>query len=837
MAKITVGIPAYRTKFLVQAVSSVLNQTFGDFELLVSDDTSDGEASDILRRFRDPRIRVIQGPRQGVAANHAHLWDNAAADLLKFLHDDDLLFPEALEELVALIDRNPAYTLAAGRRTVIDDYGRELRRPMTYQTDDWLWFEPAQIANHMVRNLSNALGEVSNMLIRRSAFEDSSCLTHVVGIPITRQLDLALVLNAAQRGPCVATSKYLSAYREHAGQVSNQRKAPDRSLSLLEWEVCLRAAVGLGIAAPQQAADGVGRLASLYRQGAAYPEVQHFFQQLAPLREQLVAGNRHVLTRQFVADLQRAHATVEARTAEPQVEEAEAAAPEPDADNSILVRVERIDRRGALGWAWSPEQPDRRIRVEAVLGDRVIGHTIANLHRADLAAWNVGATDYAFELKFYEPLLGEAAPRLRFFAGEAWTAGDFKLPPSEGEATPRYADAPLREHARFTAPGDDFEDFAWPRREDAPSRRDGPDPLLAAFYLPQFHAIPENDANWGLGFTEWRQLPRGISRFPGHYQPRTPRDLGFYNLLNEDVLKQQCEMAEAAGVGAFAFYYYWFNRRRVLEQPVELFLDADVRMPFFIIWANENWTRGWDGSEDHILLRQDYDPADEDALLADLARHMRHPRYVRLQDRPLFVIYNPSHIPDTAQTLERWRRKWSEEHGLDPLIYMAQTFQREDPRPYGLDGAMEFPPHKLGARLEPRVVLDAFSPDFSGRVMSYDALAQASLAEPPPPFPLIKTALPSWDNEARRPNRSVQFEGSTPGKYQAWLQALVERSMDSPAHGRPIVAINAWNEWAEGAYLEPDVHFGAAYLNATGRALNAAIRARNAAGGSTDGES
>jgi hypothetical protein len=159
---------------------------------------------------------------------------------------------------------------------------------------------------------------------------------------------------------------------------------------------------------------------------------------------------------------------------------------------------------------------------------------------------------------------------------------------------------------------------------------------------------------------------------------------------------------------------------------------------------------------------------------------------------------------------------------------MAQTFHREDPRPYGLDGALEFPPHKLAARAPGREVLEAFSGEFGSQVIPYDSFVEVSLAEPPPAFPLVKTIVPSWDNEARRPNRGLLLDGSTPAKYQAWLQALVERAMDRPVYGRPIVGINAWNEWAEGAYLEPDVHYGSAYLNATGRALNAAIASRNA---------
>jgi len=833
MPKITVGIPAYKTRFLVEAISSVLAQTFTDFDLLVSDDSPDGAAGDIVRRFQDPRIRLIEGPRQGLVANSVNIWDNASADLLKFLYDDDFLFPTALEELAALIGKDPKFTFAASRRVIVDEFGRVVRRPVTYQTEDWMWFEPGQLANHLVRTISNPLGEPSNFLIRRSAFEDSSCLSRFAGLPITHLIDVAFMLNAAQRGPCAATGKYLSAFRQHADQVSSRSTAPEFALGVLEWEVCLRGAVELGLVSPHAALDGVPKLEALYRRyGAPSPEIQQFFYQLPALRELLGAGARQVLTTEFRADLQRAEAAVKSRaaaaaTAPPATAEAEDGASE--TPHRVRANLERVTRRGARGWAWIPDQPEQVVHVEAMVGERVVGHAAADLPRPDLKDWNLGTGKYGFEIQFYEPLLGDEPLRLRFFAEAEWLAGETRLPPAGpgGVVRREGAEAPLLEHAHFTAPGPDFEEFNPARLTDRPRRQDGPDPLLIAFYLPQFHAIPENDWNWGRGFTEWRQLPRGIPRFPGHYQPRTPRDLGFYDLLTEEVIARQCALAQASGVGAFGFYYYWFNRKRVLDRPVELFLRSQMQMPFMLIWANENWTRGWDGSEEHVLLRQDYNPEDEDALLADLARHMRDPRYVLIDGRPLFVIYNPDPIPDAAKTLARWREKWRDAHGLEPLIFMAQTFHREDPRPYGLDGALEFPPHKLAARTPSQEVLSAFSSDFASQVITYDAFTRVSLAEPPPPFPLIKTIVPSWDNEARRPNRGLLLEGSTPQKYQDWLQALIERAMERPVHGLPIIGVNAWNEWAEGAYLEPDVHFGSAYLNATARALNAAIRKRN----------
>ena len=364
----------------------------------------------------------------------------------------------------------------------------------------------------------------------------------------------------------------------------------------------------------------------------------------------------------------------------------------------------------------------------------------------------------------------------------------------------------------FAKPGLRFEPLAAPS-PGAPSA------LALAFHLPQFHRLPENDEWWGEGFTEWTLLARGQPRFAGHYQPRIPGALGFYDLTDRRALAAQAARARGAGIGGFVFYHYDFGGRRLLQGPVETFLKApEIDIGFCLMWANENWTRRWDGTQDDVLIAQDYDPAHEPARLADFARHFRDPRYIRLQGRPLLMIYRASLIPEAAATLARWRRRFEAEHGEQPVFVMAQTFDDLDPRPLGFDGAIEFPPHKLTRRL-PQIfaALDVHDPDFEADVFAYDDVVAASLTQDPPAFPLIQTAVPCWDNDARRQGRGLTLAGATPLKYERWLAALVERAQ--PLWGTRLVAINAWNEWSEGAYLEPDVHFGSACLNATARAL------------------
>lgn len=379
----------------------------------------------------------------------------------------------------------------------------------------------------------------------------------------------------------------------------------------------------------------------------------------------------------------------------------------------------------------------------------------------------------------------------------------------------------FEEHEAFVGPGPDFE-------VPSPVSNRNPTKLakILAYYLPQFHQVAVNDAAWGTGFTEWRQLARGIPRFVGHHQPRIPRDQGFYNLADAEVMRKQINMARDAGITGFCFYHYSFDGQRVLEGPVnQLLQDPTLDIPFCLIWANENWTRTWDGSNQEIILRQTYDESYDQAMIDDFARHMKDPRYIRLNDRPLLIIYRPGHIPNIRRKMDRWRELFRQQYDLEPLLFMSQTFFDSDPRNFGLDGAMEFPPHKLTENLQPiNSQLQLYDADFQGHVFSYDDVVQASLSEGVQPFPLIKCAFPSWDNEARRPGRGMVVHGSTPKKFEAWMEALVQRAQDNPVYGEAFVCVNAWNEWAEGAYLEPDVHHGSAYLNAISRVAYSASK-------------
>lgn len=384
-----------------------------------------------------------------------------------------------------------------------------------------------------------------------------------------------------------------------------------------------------------------------------------------------------------------------------------------------------------------------------------------------------------------------------------------------------YPKRPLREAtlpgemARFSRPGEAFEPFE-PLPPGTALRA-----WVLAYYLPQFHPIPENDAWWGRGFTEWTNLARGMPRFAGHYQPRTPRDLGHYRLDDPETLRRQIAMARGAGVHGFVFYFYWFNGHRLLEKPLEILLaDPSLDIPFCLMWTNENWTRRWDGHDEEILISQDYRPDEDEDLILTFGRHFADPRYIRLQGRPMLMIYRPGLIPSAPETVARWRSLFRALCNEDPIFVMGQGFDAADPAEFGMDAAIEFPPHKLTASL-PKIndSLDWLDMEAEPHVVSYQDTVAISLAEPTPSYPLIKTAVPSWDNDARREGRGLVLHGSTPAIFGEWVSALVARAEKTPVFGQPLICINAWNEWAEGAYLEPDLHYGSAYLNALSRAV------------------
>ncbi|WP_218151270.1 glycoside hydrolase family 99-like domain-containing protein [Roseateles sp. YR242] len=356
--------------------------------------------------------------------------------------------------------------------------------------------------------------------------------------------------------------------------------------------------------------------------------------------------------------------------------------------------------------------------------------------------------------------------------------------------------------------------------------------MLISIVLPQFHPIPENDAWWGKGFTEWRNVVKAQPLYKGHHQPQLPSDLGFYDLRLPQARAAQAELAREYGIGGFCYYHYWFHGRRLLEQPVEAIrASGQPDFPYCLAWANENWTRAWNGRDREVLMAQRYSPEDNEAHIRTLLPHFRDARYIRIDGKPLFVVYKADQLPDPQATFGRWR-EIAREEGVGELMLAQFEWSGDgsgtDVRAVGLDLSIEFAPdwrhlggqHYTGWKSRLAMQLGLLPKAF-GRHSFYDyqRMVDRVMAKPAPAYPFLRCVSPGFDNSARRPKGATVLMNSSPDAYRRWLEsALLWTRTHQPAD-RQVVFINAWNEWAEGNHLEPDTRHGRAYLEATRDAL------------------
>ena len=337
------------------------------------------------------------------------------------------------------------------------------------------------------------------------------------------------------------------------------------------------------------------------------------------------------------------------------------------------------------------------------------------------------------------------------------------------------------------------------------------------FYLPQFHTFPENDEWWEKGFTEWSNVAAGTPLYPGHIQPLLPSELGFYDLRTPGVRDAQYELATAAGLEGFMYYYYWFAGKKLMDLPVEELVAFDSDQPFCIMWANENWTRRWDGSEKNILIAQDYDRVSAKQFIHDVLHLITDPRYIRIDDKPVIAVYRITQIPDHVEVVAHWRRV-AEEAGLPGLhlvtVDVGTSMQGVEGSlaEHGLDAYLEFAPHNMFWQSLPR---DHRGLDerFQGNLLSYPAMAEKAeeRLNTTPPAHRYPGVMVNFDNTARRQWQPDMWYGSNPFTFRRWLNTTVSSVAERPRDER-VVFVNAWNEWAEGAVLEPSQRYGRTYL-------------------------
>ncbi len=338
-----------------------------------------------------------------------------------------------------------------------------------------------------------------------------------------------------------------------------------------------------------------------------------------------------------------------------------------------------------------------------------------------------------------------------------------------------------------------------------------------AYYLPQFHAFPENDEWWGKGFTEWTNVTKAMPQFEGHYQPHLAGELGYYNLMTDGVMERQIELAKMYGVYGFCFHFYMFdNRKRLLERPLNKFLaNPDLDMPFCLCYANENWTRRWDGSEQDVLMAQTYGDSSAIDLVSELLPYLLDSRYIKIDGKPIVQIYRANIIPNLEQFIKQLRQEFINAGVGEVYLVSCITFGVGDARKFGFDDNVEFPPHIIEHNILTEKV-NLFNNDYQGIIYSYPSVVRREISnEPILNFSRMYCVLPSWDNEARKPEKGLTLAGSNPILYKYWLQSACNKTIADRPESQRFVFVNAWNEWAEGAHLEPDRRYGYAYLEAT----------------------
>lgn len=341
-----------------------------------------------------------------------------------------------------------------------------------------------------------------------------------------------------------------------------------------------------------------------------------------------------------------------------------------------------------------------------------------------------------------------------------------------------------------------------------------------AFYLPQFYPIKINDINWGKGFTEWNNVAQAIPQYYGHYQPHVPECFGYYDLRNNCIMEEQSQLASEYGIYGFCFYYYFFKGQTQLEYPIKNFSsNKNIQFPFCLCWANENWTRKWDGKSKEVLLKQTYEPYYMNLFIEKISSYILMDNYIRVMGKPLLIIYNAQAITNLEATLDYWR-KYCIHNGIgDIFLVCAQTFEVEKNIDIikHFDACVEFPPHAI--HLKNKVdYSNLTNTNFQGKI--YHIQDYIDTLENKTTYPLYRCAFPSWDNTSRVKQNAKIFSDASPNTFRLWLDKIIQYTIENYIPDMRFFFINAWNEWGEGAHLEPDQKYGYAYLDTLRNCLN-----------------
>lgn len=502
--------------------------------------------------------------------------------------------------------------------------------------------------------------------------------------------------------------------------------------------------------------------------------------------------------------------------------------------------IDRVDARAIVGWALDGQNSDVPLEIDIFFGSYHVTTTQASIFRESLRDRMGTSGEHEFRIE-WRKLHKKIKSSLVVALNTLVDAGDqpisiraaihntsFDVSHQRLQIKQHVMPKPTELLASILRKSDDeaqgapvgqFE-MTPEQPEPTPAQESAAAPKVRAiaFYLPQYHPIPENDRWWGKGFTEWTNVTRAQPQMKGHHQPRRPTDLGYYDLRLAEIREQQAQLAQRYGIHGFCYYYYWFAGKRLLERPLDDMLSSGTPdFPFCLCWANESWSRRWDGSETDVLMKQEHSPELDVAFAESVVPYLLDKRYIKVNGHPVLLVYRPDIIPDLTSTIQRWRKIFRDRGVGEVHLVAALTFGFEAGIENGFDAEVQFPPH--GLKLTARTSNYETAPDFEGTIYSYPEAVQTQISHHAPGKVRYFTTMLQWDNTARKKNKSHVYADFTLDLYEEWTAASVRKTLDFYPHDHNLVFINAWNEWAEGTYLEPDATYGHSPLQATMRAL------------------
>jgi hypothetical protein len=498
--------------------------------------------------------------------------------------------------------------------------------------------------------------------------------------------------------------------------------------------------------------------------------------------------------------------------------------------------VESLEDGIITGWALSTYNPIRPVYLELWLRDQLVASTSTDIFRADVSSV-VGLplkAGFRFDLtRIKESSASEIMRQLLATEDEFLDTGalvsvkigqeDFVLPTSDEISSGSIAVSEFLGLLRASSNSASTNERTELRQhllsiQPPADERNDDDVRVIAYYLPQFHPFAENDEWWGTGFTEWTNVTVARPLFKDHHQPHLPADLGYYDLRIEQIQLDQIKLAKQYGISAFCYYYYWFSGKTLMTLPLQRHLDQNLDLDFCLCWANESWSRRWDGSEEDLLIQQRHTFDSDIEFIYSCLQYFHSPRYIKIDGSPFLQVYRISLMERPRETLERWREIVRADGFPDLHICMVESFGLTDPFEYGCDSSSQFPPHGVvGDRINATIA--ELDPKFSGTIYNYGEIVRGELARPSPPHVRFRGAMPSWDNTARKGTAGNVFAGASPALFETWLRYLTNDARQRLPRGQRFVFVNAWNEWAEGTHLEPDRKFGHANLRAVRNAL------------------